>query len=390
MANPPPVPNPAEVAVVIVNGMQFQDWETVFIQHRWADSCPLFKFTCAERDPIPEVWTRLQFKPGDACEIILGGKRAVIGVITKRQVAYDARQHGVMLDGKGVTWFAARASVMDKKGEFDNMSFLQIAEKVLAPFAVGHEVIGTLDSSPFPKMQVQPGERVFDFLERIGRQKGIIIGSDELGNFLFIGPHDDIPNDSLVEGYNILRCQCIISVDEIHSQYDVRAQHAASDDNSGTQASELEASVPGTSPRYSPLLTPAEQPMKTIAEVLKRAKYESIWHEGTIIQATITVQGWFTSKGSLWQAGAAVHVYSPMAMLNAVMAIQTATFTQDSNSGTLTTLELVPPFLLRGTAQWNVGKDGVPQDPTTPQALQNLNPAPPAPGSGAFGPGIPQ
>ena len=132
--------------------------------------------------------------------------------------------------------------------------------------------------------------------------------------------------------------------------------------------------------RYSPLLTPAEQPLKTQADVQDRAKNESIWHEGDIVQATITVQGWFRGSGAtrdLWRVGEDVFVNSPMAMLDQVMSIQNVTFTQDRNQGTLTTLDVVVPWLLRGTSLWNVGNQNVPPDPTTPEAMQQ-QPAPAA------------
>ena len=43
--------------------------------------------------------------------------------------------------------------------------------------------------------------------------------------------------------------------------------------------------------------------MKTQAELQNRAQNESVWHEGTKIQATIVVQGWLRDGSSLWHAG---------------------------------------------------------------------------------------
>jgi hypothetical protein len=60
-------------------------------------------------------------------------------------------------------------------------------------------------------------------------------------------------------------------------------------------------SVGGDAPRFEvsdqPTLhmedtTPAEQPVKTRAEVCNRARYESIWTNSTEITATVVVQGW--------------------------------------------------------------------------------------------------
>ena len=175
---------PEETATIVAGGRRFDDWESVSVQHRWADPNPIFRFTAAERDPIPTLWERLQFVPGDECAIYLGGILAIAGVILLRQTAYDANQHGVMLQGVGVTWYAARGSIMDKDGNFDGQTFEQAARKVIAPFGVGVKTIGTLNATPFKKLQVEPGETLWDFLERIARPRGIVMGSDHRGNLL--------------------------------------------------------------------------------------------------------------------------------------------------------------------------------------------------------------
>jgi hypothetical protein len=120
-------------------------------------------------------------------------------------------------------------------------------------------------------------------------------------------------------------------------------------------------------------LTPAEQPVWSVSEIADRAKNEAVWNEGTIVTASVTVQGWMMASGTLWRAGDQVMVQSPMAMLNMALKIQTATFTQDRNSGTTTTLELVAPWLLKDRSDFNVGNPGAPQEPGN--ATPNTQPA---------------
>lgn len=372
------MPNPAEVATVVVNDKRFDDWESVFIQIRWTDSHPIFRFTAAERDPIPDLWGKLQWKPDDECAIYLGGILAIAGVILIRQVAYDANNHGVMLQGAGRQWYVQRGSILDEKSNYDGMTFEQVARKVIAPFGVGIEVIGALNAIPFKRLQNEPGETVWAFLERIARPRGIIIGSDHRGNVLLIGAHTGDYVDTLIEGQNILKCQCIFAVKDVYSEYPVRGQTAASDDQYGTQASEQEGHAWGSSKRYSPLLTTAEQPVWNKSELDDRARNESIWHEGTQIEANITVQGWFRRGGDLWRAGDDVYVKSPMAMLDNILKIQTVTFTQDSRSGTLTTLTLVPPWGLLDGIGFPVGPGSDQPGANPPPTSQPENPPAPA------------
>ena len=370
------MPNPDEVATVVVNNLQFNNWKTVWVQHRWAESFALFKFTTADVVEVPPNWELLQFKPRDYCAIYLGGWLTIDGVIKTRQTAYDAMNHEVMLEGVSLTWYAARASVLHPTGNFDDKTFEQVAREVIAPTGVGIKVIGKLDATPFARLSVEKGETIWDFLERIARVRGIILGSDHEGNFLLIGDHAFTPQDELIEGVNIKRMNAIIDIEDIYSKYIIDGQTAASDSQHGTDASEQEAEVGGTARFYSPLLTPAEQPVWGKAELQMRAQHEAVWHEGTIIQATVVVQGWMCPSGGPWRAGSNVLVKSPMAMLDMIMKIHIVTFTQDNQSGTQTTLDLVVPWLLKDQGRYMIGQRGVPQIPTT-QTIPSQTPVEP-------------
>jgi prophage tail gpP-like protein len=362
-----PVPNPDEVATLIVGDRRWDDWTSVKVMHKYADPFAEFTFSNTER-PVT-----VQFKPWDECRIYLADKLAVAGVITVRQVAYDANTHGVQLMGKGRTWFAARASIIDENGDYDGKSFEEVAREIIKPFGVGIKIIGELDGTPFAKLQVEPGEKCWDCLERLARPRGIVMGSDHLGNFLLIGKHPAPVEDTLREGYNIKSMKCIISVEHVHSDYLVRGQPPGQQEGAPEQQ---QGEAPGTAKHYSPILTTAEQPVWSQEEMQERARNEAVWSEGKIIEAVIGVQGWKRPSGDLWRVGETVMVISPMAPLNQAMTIQSATFSQDSETGTTTTLECVMPWLLRGEASVNVGVPDVAQDPRSYEGV--ATPAEPA------------
>jgi prophage tail gpP-like protein len=242
-------------------------------------------------------------------------------------------------------------------------------------------VVGKLDDTPLENAQVQPGEKLWDCLERLARPLGIVMGSDHMGNFLLIGEHVTSAEDMLIEGYNIKSMKAVISVENTHSEYLVDGQKKPKDDSEAAATTQERGRVAGSSPRYSPLLTPAETPVGE-AEVQKRARNESIWHEGDVLQAIVGVYGWRRPSGGIWRTRQSIHVRSPKAILDATLMVQSAIFSQDGGGGTMTTLELVPPFLLRGSAGPNVGAPGVPQDPSTyesntPAAPMTTVPEPP-------------
>jgi prophage tail gpP-like protein len=344
-----PVPNPDEIARLAVEGFYFEDWESVWVQHRYGEPFAFFQFTAAEKEPYPNRWQAMRFYPDDHVIITLGGILAMNGIITIRQVAYDKKSHGVQLQGKGITHWAAKSSVDNTQtGSFDGKNLLQIAKQVLAPFPTPVQAIGNVDPTPFTRCSNQPGETCWDFLERLARPRGVILSSDHRGNFQLIDDHPMDISAVLMEGHNILRCQAIIDKDPFHKKYSViGSTNNDGDQKSPSQAGEQMASAGGSAPIYSHKITPAEQPVWDQIELQKRASSEALWHEGAIIEVNATVQGWKKPNGDLWRVGEVYKIVSAMISLNEPLACQTATFTQDRSGGTTTTLKMVLPRLLK-------------------------------------------
>jgi prophage tail gpP-like protein len=393
-----PPPDPKEVATIITREMTaldtnvfqasgqsgvFTDWKQVYVQIRMFDPYGVFRFLAVERDPMPTLWNRLQFIPGDEVAIYLGGDLAIAGNIDMRQTAYDANQHGVMLQGKSYSDWASKSAVMKTSttpappdadiANFDNMSFQEVVETLLPRYGVQFYFQGRLDSTPFKRLQAETGENVFNFLERLARVRGIVIGSDQQGAMTFTGEQDAETSISLIEGVNILSMQAIWSTDLFHNPVGVFGSTAGGDDKSGTDASEQQAWSKGLASRFAPHITAAEQPVWNLAELQARARNEARWLNSDMLTANITVQGWFRSDGRLWRPNDLVYVRSPMAMLDDTLGVQGVTYQQDSAAGSTTTLECVVPWKLgyNTTGAFAPTDQQQPQQPST--QLQDPN-----------------
>jgi len=343
------MPNPHEVAQLIVSGQMFQDWESVYVQHRWQEGWPTFRFTAAEGAKQPFEYAKLQFKPGDQCQIVLGNQLAVTGIITQRQVGYAGTEHGVQLSGVGKQWAASTSSVPsdNNQNNFDNMNAVAAGKKVVSSVGGNLKIIGVVDPTPFERLQSQPGELVWDFLDKIARMRNATLGSDHLGNLLMIGDHTMPIVQQLTEGENILKMQCIFSSELMYSLYKLHGQYAVGDERFGAAVNAITSRANGGLrglQRFLEIVT--EQPAKNDAEAKMRITYEALRRDGTQIRCNVTVQGWLRDGKLLWRTGDNVTIYSPMCPLNLGMKIQTATFTQDSKSGTTTVLECVLPWML--------------------------------------------
>jgi len=346
---------PSEQATLIVNGQRYTEWESVWVQERMTESFSLFKFTANEGRVLPTSWQDAQFQPGDDVEVILGGEKVIEGgIIITRQSSYNANQHMVQLTGKTFSFFAYKSSVFTDNGNFDGMNFEQIANIVLKPWG-GIVKYGVPDSTPFKKAQAEIGMKIWDYLEQLAREKGIIIGNNRAGLPSMYGKHQGRIIGAVRDGDNVLSMQCTITCENLHKDINVTAQNQGDDQNNGTDASQIKGHASGTAPRKSLVVIPMEHPPPDQNAPNRRAEYEKQWTEVTKITANVTVQGWFTQGGNLWQAGGLVSVHCPMAMVIGTLKAKTVTFQQDNNQGTTTTLELVAPWGLNDTSSLNVG-----------------------------------
>lgn len=365
-----------EIATLEINGEYFSDWETVWIKNQIEVPYSEFRFTCAERDKPPDLWTKFQISTRSQVRIYLANVLAVTGVIIVRQVAYDANSHGVSLQGVGDSWFAARASIDPQvQGLTFSGDIVSIAEKVIAPTGVKVVTQGNIDKSPFdPPVQAGVGETIFSFLERIGRQKKVLIGSTEKGEWLLIGDNSVVVGAAVIEGFNILSAQFVINDIGAFNYYKAIGQRTGNDSTNMSGASEIVGVTNGNLGRFSPRVVAMEHPAPQHDAQL-RADFEALTQMGTEITATVTVQGWFNPDGVLWKPYMDVTVDSPMAALpyTTVLTCVSVIFQQDRQGGTRTTLELKQP--------WAVLKYGYQlsdNDPRRPGA--NTTAAPPSSG----------
>ena len=208
---------PSELAVLTVNGQQYEEWESVLVKHEERAQVPYrFRFTCSEGMPLAGNWGKLQIKPGDKCSVTLAGSLAVTGTVNSWQVLYNARRHYIEIQG-GSLVETAQTSVVTKTGEFNNNTPEQIIRSVLKPIRKNLVVEGgQLPNVKIPRVSVIPGIPIFDFLDELVRHiqtesgKAVSFTSNPQGDFVAVVGPAQPSGDAVVEGRNIVEARCII------------------------------------------------------------------------------------------------------------------------------------------------------------------------------------
>lgn len=363
---------------LLVDGQIYGGWTALRVT-RGIERCAAdFRLDVTDRWPAavtPEVW---QIAPGMACELRLGEDPVVVGWIDAFRPAYDATTHAITLSGRSKTGDFVDASALVEGGSLNGLTPAQVARRLAEPFGI--EVDARIEGTVVREVQLQPGDRCFDVIERLCRMQEILVTDDASGRLVLCRAGRDRAASALVQGVNILAASADLDDARRHSEYVVRAQRAANapgagaldggDDGGGGSGGESEAltgwrdaranAAPAASSRgmraftqirgravdrgitrYRPLVLTAEGQADD-AEAGRRADWEMRRRVARAVNARITVQGWRQADGRLWTVNEMVSVRSPWLALDRDLLISEVEFVLDGE-GTRTTLVLTLP-----------------------------------------------
>jgi prophage tail gpP-like protein len=349
------MPNPAEVASIVINGQEIRDWETVWVHLEYPSRWRSFRFSVSEFDPHGP---QMQIKPGMVCTILLGGVPVITAYVIERQAYYDANRHTVMISGQSKVSDLTGTSVIPPK-QYTNQTLQQIAQDVCKPFGIGVTTRGDQQymSLPFDNAQVMISESPYQFIERLSRMRACFLADDVGGNLVLDGGGDFAAGPAVVEGQNIKWARATITDLPLMDRTIALGEAQAMDDSKWAKdvtQPKAQASPPqGWISRYKPLqfVAPRALGPKAMMEELKAAAaFEVAWQIGTALRVEVGVQGWFAPGGKLWDINQLVDVYSPMLPVTEPLITEQITFTQSIEEGTNTVLELVNEAARRPTA----------------------------------------
>lgn len=343
-------PKPTELAILTVNGSDYQEWETVMVRCS-VHEAPAFhcRFTCSEGMPIAKNFAKLQIMPGMTCKVTLAGILAFSGLVESRQVYYDAERHHIEIMCASEMNVIA-GSIIHQTGEWKDKTFKQIFEPQLN--RLGVKLVfegGSPPSYKFKRLSAIPGEGLYDLMETAARTLGIHFSSNPEGDFVVImGPLSE--TDSVTEGKDILIGREILFRPSITSHMPAAGQGTGDNENYGPKVSHMpfhqEALKEFMSMSFAtaPAVIRNELATSDKSMLKGRVGMEGAIMEGDKITVFATVQGWLKPSGGLWKRNMKVVVTSPMLVMEGrELSTKSVVFTQDNQTGSRTLLELCNP-----------------------------------------------
>jgi len=335
--------------VLFVNGQKYAGWKTVQITKNLQAVSAGFSLSVsdnASRNAKSEFILSIPIYPGDACAIELDDQRIITGYVDKVSPSFDSSQHGLSITGRDKAADLVDCSIFNTPGEFKQLTLDRIVSILCKPFGIAVKV-ETDVGAPIEVFSTQPGESVWEAIERAMRLRGVLVVSNGLGDVVIMQGADNKENNraatALIQGENILSASAEFNHSDRFSLYKVQATAPWSDDLPAELANAIEGEAKDKNVlRYRPKIIKAEAAGST-AQAQTRAQWEAVVRAGRSGTYQITTPGWTQVNGELWSVNTLVPVKSNGLSVEGDLLITGVTFSKNNQTGTTTQLTLMRP-----------------------------------------------
>ncbi|EPL6740917.1 Mu-like prophage tail protein gpP [Klebsiella pneumoniae] len=327
-----------------VNGQIWGGWTDMTINRSLESVAGEFDLTVTAR------WssaTPRSIKPGQSCTVSIGSDRVMTGYIDDFIPSYDADNVSLRVMGRDKTGDLVDSSVVDKSGQWKGQKLEQLAATICKPYDI--EVVNeTNTGDAFGSITLEQGETGFELLDRLAKQRGVLVTSDAYGRLVITRASTQRAGVSLTLSDNILAARGRFSWRERASQYIVKGSASAG----GTTWDDQPVKMVGgrqtvvSDPeitRYRPKILVNEDSL-TVGGASARGEWHKAYVLGESNTTEITVAGWRENgiSGPLWQTNRLVKVTDAIQQLDVTWLIKAVSF-MEGDSGRLTVLTLAPP-----------------------------------------------
>lgn len=322
---------------LFIGGKVFEGWEDSQFT-RELNACAS-DFQIAMTDKWREDKEAWRVVPNNAAHIHLGKHSMLQGYIDSVEASISANARGVQVKGRSKTGDLVDCSVTGP-GQYANLNLKEIAEKVVAPFKIP-VIFNASPGDPFPTTTVQQGETVFNLLDRLARQRKLLIYPSVDGALVFAKAGAQRASTQLVEGVNILSGKSTYDFSNRFSTYEAKGQNIGwMGEGKETTAALGTATDEGVG-RYRPLVLLAET-VSDNGQTENRAAYEAALRKAQSLKVEVQVQGFYQKDDTLWDINQFVFVDCGFLGVRRWMITRKVTYNK-SNGGSTTTIELCLP-----------------------------------------------
>lgn len=350
----PPAPPPTKARApgtpdgeveIVAGGQKVSGWTEVEIGGGLDRAPATFSLGMTER--FPGQAQDLVLKPGDACEVRIGGDLVITGYINRVPRSLSATHHGIRVEGRSRCQDLVDCSALVPGMSLVNQSIGTLAPQLVAKFAGPVNVLlpdGDGDGRAY-QLSITLGETPWEIISQVASYEGLLVHDDARGNLVICRVGTSKMASGFTEGVNVQSADAANDDSMIYSDYvpalfaqDTLQQFGTAGNQAGGVVKDPLVQ------RYRPLIVISEQNMQGIGLAQKRAVWEATRRRGRAQSVTLVCDSWRDSAGTLWTHNVLAPVHLPTLHIERQdWIIAEWAFKRDGHSGTTAHLTLMPP-----------------------------------------------
>ena len=342
--------------ILKVNGVPYDNFISLNCTVRLDVLCNTFGGLMARdlNEPLP-------FRIGDKCEIEVDGTKVFTGTIELMTINYDEDSHTIELSGRDNTSDILDSSIDELSDIREGAPFKSIIEQVIKHIGSSVQVVEEFVAAPFNPINdiaaPEPGENAFEFLEKLSRQRQVLLTSDGDGNVVITRSSGQsqtstklqniLPGESNSFNNNILKSNVSYDNTGRYNLYRLTGQGNPSA-LGDTGAPDLDPVITRGGGVRDPEIRPGRQLVISAESAFtnddnfNRAAWEANIRKARGRLYSPTVEG-FSADGDLWRINRIISVVDVFAGIEDRMLINATTFKFNLEEGQTTELTLVEP-----------------------------------------------
>lgn len=326
-----------DAAVFYVNKQIYEGFKNIKLSRSLTSLTGSFEIVLVDKFNVEKV--DFELKPGLEISCKIGKRPFYKGYIDKLAISLAAGSRNLTISGRDKTGDLVDCSHVGKN-EFNNMKLEAIAKELVRPFGID-VIIFAETGAPFTKFTIAQGDTVFQSLEKLAKQRNLLLTSSPEGNLVFEKKGIIRSSSELIEGFNIRNAGIELDNTERFSNYHVKSQAIGllgiPADASQAKGMAQDEGID----RYRPtvILNESQGDGKTAQQ---RAEWEASLRSAKACNVSVVVVGWTQIAGELWATNQLVHIDCPSIGVKQDMLISKVNF-ELSENGKITELELIRP-----------------------------------------------
>lgn len=321
---------------LLVNAQRLSGWESVSISRSIDSMAGSFDLQ------MVDAWfgKDTPIEPGISCSVLYNGLPIITGFADNVAVRSSKEDNLMSISGRCRTGDLVDCSVVNDNSTWKDIDIVRFAKTIVEPFDI--KIINELTEpgARFRSITLSDGESPFELLDRLAKERAILIIGDENGNLVLTTAGKRRAVDNLQYGVNVMEADVSYDFTNRFSWYIVKGQGNSAGDGWGDQQVKVYGEVFDTGvPRYRPKIV-SDDNDTTNAKAQSRAEWEALNRAGRSIRVSVKIQGWEQSDGSLWRENLLVYCDLPTLRIKGDMLINQVDYSL-ADDGTICTLQLV-------------------------------------------------